>query len=73
MESQTSSYVLRRKQCLMQESLTAMVIVVMQEVGGTQVDHSGRLGFFDHAYQCESLSMGLGFGLHVPNSVFQME
>ena len=28
---------------------------------------------FNHAYQCESLSMGLGFGLHVPNPVFRME
>ena len=33
----------------------------------------GGLVCFDHAYQCESLSMGLGFGLHVPNPVFRME
>ena len=44
MEGQTPSYVLRREQCLMQESLTAMIIVVMQEVCETQVDHSERLG-----------------------------
>ena len=44
MEGQTSSYVLGHERCLTQESLTAMIIVVMQEVGGTQVDHSGRLG-----------------------------
>ena len=73
MEGQTSSYVLGHERCLMQKSLTAMMIVAMQEVGGTQVDHSGRLVCFNHAYQCESLSMGLGFGLHVPNPVFRME
>ena len=44
MEGQTSSYVFGHERCLMQESLTAMIIVVMQEVGGIQVDHSGRLG-----------------------------
>ena len=44
MEGQTLSYVFGHERCLMQESLTAMIIVVMQEVGGTQVDHSGRLG-----------------------------
>ena len=44
MEGQTSSYVLGHEWCLMQESLTAMIIVVMQEVGGIQVDHSGMVG-----------------------------
>ena len=44
MEGQTSSYVLGHERCLMQQGLTAMIIVVMQEVGGTQVDHSGMVG-----------------------------